>query len=298
MELNLGNNKLQSIPKEIGRLTRLSKLNLSDNLLTDLPTSLSLCVGLAKIGAVQLDRNKITNEELLHRNKIGADHLIYYLSKRAISEQVIISPLPPLKPRKYVELPTQTATTESNDSKNKPGSKMITRALSPPPQLARSHANAINNKQPIKNPPTLSASTSSVNKLYQSTVTSPQVVPPSKPESDAGTLNPTSKFAPINESKSASSINKMYQTSVASPLIPPNKPDFHPVIDDRVTILQNAANALIKLYLRPQFELIRSFLEQASAVEQLKPLASYFRDLQPNLEKINQIKQRANTKRS
>jgi len=85
LELNLATNDLKELPQSIGRMTRLVTLNLSDNKLTDLPLSLGYCVGLSKIGAgINMERNNITDTEMLRKYKIGSDHMHDYLEKRMI----------------------------------------------------------------------------------------------------------------------------------------------------------------------------------------------------------------------
>ena len=70
----------------MGRMTRLVVLNLSDNKLSDLPVSLGLCYGLAKLGAgIQVERNLIQDQTLLQKYKIGTDHLQDYLEKKMMS---------------------------------------------------------------------------------------------------------------------------------------------------------------------------------------------------------------------
>ncbi len=70
----------------MGRMTRLVQLNLSDNKLAELPISLGLCIGLAKLGAGMLiDRNPIQDPEIWRKYKIGTDHLQDYLEKLMMS---------------------------------------------------------------------------------------------------------------------------------------------------------------------------------------------------------------------
>ena len=83
MELNIATNELTSLPFNIGRMTRLVVLNVSDNKLNDLPDSIGMCAGLGKFGAgINLERNPITDDEMLRKYRIGPDHLIDYLEKR------------------------------------------------------------------------------------------------------------------------------------------------------------------------------------------------------------------------
>ena len=83
LELNLGNNQLQELPWSIGRLTRLCLLNLCDNRIQELPISLGYCISLSKIGSgILIDRNNINDQEILHKAKIGTDHLQLLLENR------------------------------------------------------------------------------------------------------------------------------------------------------------------------------------------------------------------------
>lgn len=83
LELNLGSNRLTSLPETLGRMSRLVILNLSDNLLEDLPLSSGLCIGLCKLGAgINIDRNPIKSSDLIKKWKIGTDHLQDFLEKR------------------------------------------------------------------------------------------------------------------------------------------------------------------------------------------------------------------------
>jgi Leucine-rich repeat (LRR) protein len=87
LELNLGSNKLEALPEDIGRMTRLVILNVSDNRLKDLPLSLGMCGGLGRLGSgINLDRNPIKSSDMLKKWKIGTDHLLDYLEKRIASK--------------------------------------------------------------------------------------------------------------------------------------------------------------------------------------------------------------------
>jgi hypothetical protein len=63
----------------MGRLTRLSKLTVADNLLVDLPVSMGHCRG---IRWLDLSRNPIRNQKMLERANVGTDHLIDWLERR------------------------------------------------------------------------------------------------------------------------------------------------------------------------------------------------------------------------
>lgn len=47
--LNLGANRLSTLPSDIGNLSRLVSLNIEANQLTDLPLSIGLCTGLSSL---------------------------------------------------------------------------------------------------------------------------------------------------------------------------------------------------------------------------------------------------------
>eukprot|EP01116_Phalansterium_solitarium_P002113 TRINITY_DN11963_c0_g1_i1.p1 TRINITY_DN11963_c0_g1~~TRINITY_DN11963_c0_g1_i1.p1 ORF type:complete len:355 (-),score=124.12 TRINITY_DN11963_c0_g1_i1:29-1093(-) len=97
LELNLATNRIDMLPYGIGHLSRLVVLNLSDNLLTDLPVSIGLCQGLGQIGSgINLDRNPIQDSSMLKKWKIGTDHLLDYLEKRAHVNSFTAAKLPPL----------------------------------------------------------------------------------------------------------------------------------------------------------------------------------------------------------
>lgn len=69
----------------MGRMSRLVVLNLADNKLKNLPFSLGFCVGLSKFGAgINIERNEITDQEMLRKFKVGPDHMFDYLEKRMI----------------------------------------------------------------------------------------------------------------------------------------------------------------------------------------------------------------------
>lgn len=84
LELGLANNsRLRELPRDFGRLTRLTTLNLSNCAIADLPISMGRCAALGDLGAgVQLDGNPIANAQLLKARSIGPDHLMFFLEKR------------------------------------------------------------------------------------------------------------------------------------------------------------------------------------------------------------------------
>ena len=78
---------MKQLPQAMGRMTRLVVLNLSDNKLTDLPPSLGDCYGLAKLGAgINIERNPISDPEMVRKYQIGTDHLVDYLEKKLMSK--------------------------------------------------------------------------------------------------------------------------------------------------------------------------------------------------------------------
>jgi hypothetical protein len=67
----------------IGRLTRLTMLDLSSNEIGDLPLSMGLCGGFESSGArLALDNNPLTNETLVAKARIGTDHVYRFLALR------------------------------------------------------------------------------------------------------------------------------------------------------------------------------------------------------------------------
>jgi hypothetical protein len=83
MDGGLQKKQLQRIPAGIGRMTRLTVLNVMFNQLQDLPMSIGYCVGLAKLGSgITIAQNPITNEAMLEKYQLGTDHLYDYLEKR------------------------------------------------------------------------------------------------------------------------------------------------------------------------------------------------------------------------
>jgi hypothetical protein len=100
-----GNNGLSELPVDIGRMTRLTLLNVADNNLKNLPMSiglcqvrnfrflhllmqlkLSLCIcrqGLDNLGSgYNIDRNPIQDEKILAKFQVGTDHLCQYMASR------------------------------------------------------------------------------------------------------------------------------------------------------------------------------------------------------------------------
>eukprot|EP01124_Arcella_intermedia_P035950 TRINITY_DN9302_c0_g1_i1.p1 TRINITY_DN9302_c0_g1~~TRINITY_DN9302_c0_g1_i1.p1 ORF type:complete len:587 (+),score=141.25 TRINITY_DN9302_c0_g1_i1:32-1792(+) len=84
LELNLGNNSLTSLPSEFGKMSRIVSLNLCDNKLQELPVSMGACT---HMDTCILDRNPITDQDLLKKYTIGTDHLIDYLQKKLFAQQ-------------------------------------------------------------------------------------------------------------------------------------------------------------------------------------------------------------------
>jgi hypothetical protein len=83
LEINLGHQSpgLHELPSNIGRLTRLSRLEVSDNKLRKLPPSAGLLEGLNCIGSGwNIDRNPLEDERAIARYRMGTDHLAQYLA--------------------------------------------------------------------------------------------------------------------------------------------------------------------------------------------------------------------------
>jgi len=82
LELNLGNNALAILPEDFGNMSRIVSLNLSDNKLSELPFTLGACV---HMDSILIDRNPIEDPVVWQKYKLGTDHLMDYLGKKAFA---------------------------------------------------------------------------------------------------------------------------------------------------------------------------------------------------------------------